>query len=167
MALVVGNQGYAQYPGFDDPGTRTASGGVGGGLVAVNPSIAGGAIPIGATAQVVVLFRNEGGQPIETGLIRLYPSSTVSTSVALNQCEERPLDSGAECAVALSVKGLQAGPWRLEMLMSHSGRARLVTAAVSGVVDTTEGGAAQLTSDVEMIPTEVDFGSLTDAQSLV
>lgn len=133
----------------------------------VTPSIDGGAIPIGATAQVVVLFRNEGGQPVETGTIRLYPSSTVSAIVSLNQCENEPLPSGAECAIALSVKGLQAGPWRVEMLMAHSGRTRLVTATVMGSVETTEGAGDKLTSDIEMIPDTVDFGSLNAAQTLI
>ncbi len=154
----------AQYPGFDDPGSAASGGGAG--LVPVEASIDGGAVPIGATAQVVVLFRNEGGQPVETGTIRLYPSSTVTSVVSLNQCKAEPLPSGAECAIALSVKGLQAGPWRVEMLMAHSGRARLVTAAVSGSVETTEGGD-KLTSDVDTIPDEVDFGSLDAAQTLI
>lgn len=156
----------AQYPGFSDPGATTSAGGSAG-LVPVNPSTDGGAIPTGATAQVVVLFRNEGGQPVETGTIRLYPSSTVSAVVSLNQCENEPLPSGAECAIALSVKGLQAGPWRVEMLMAHSGRTRLVTATVSGNVETTEGAGDRLTSDVETIPDELDFGSLDAAQTLV
>ncbi|MCB9982541.1 MAG: choice-of-anchor D domain-containing protein [Rhodospirillales bacterium] len=165
MGLAAGSA-RAQYPGFDDPGTSSSASGSAG-LVPVVSSIDGGAIPIGATAQVVVLFRNEGGQPVETGTIRLYPSSTVSTVVSLNQCENEPLPSGAECAIALSVKGLQAGPWRVEMLMAHSGRTRLVTATVSGNVETTEGAGDKLTSDVETIPDEVDFGSLDAAQTLI
>ncbi len=158
---------HAQYPGFDDPGAGLSGQGGSGGLIAVNPTIDGGAIPIGATAQVVVLFRNEGGAPVETGSIRLYPSSTVSAEVTLNQCREEPLGPGAECAVALSIKGLQSGPWRLEMLMSHSGRARLVTGAISGTVESTEGGSDRLSTDIEMIPDDLDFGSLNDAQTLV
>lgn len=151
--------------GFDDPGARGQ--GKTGGLVPVEPNVDGGAIPIGATGQVVVRFRNDGSQPVQTGLIRLYPSSTVSASVALNQCQEQALDSEAECAVALSVKGLQAGAWRLEMLMSHDGRARLVTATISGVVEAGAEGAKNLTSDIEAIPTEVDFSTLNDSQTLV
>src|SRR5690606_12763465 len=76
----------AQYPGFDDPGARTAGGATGSGIVPVTPSIDGGTIPTGATAQVVVRFRNDGAQPVETGVINLYPSSTVSGTVSLNQC---------------------------------------------------------------------------------
>ena len=157
---------FAQHSGFDDPGA-TVSGGGSSGLVPVNPTVDGGAIPTGATAQVVVLFRNEGGQPVEMGTIRLYPSSTVSGVISLNQCKDAPLPSGAECAIALSVKGLQAGPWRVEMLMAHSGRTRLVTATVSGDVETTEGAGDRLTSDVEMIPGTLDFGSLDAAQTLI
>ncbi len=166
IGLIVPFGAMAQYAGFEDPGAAVSGGGSGG-LVPVSPSVDGGAIPIGATAQVVVLFRNEGGQPVQTGTIRLYPSSTVTAEVSLNQCKDEPLPSGAECAMALSVKGLQAGPWRLEMLMAHSGRTRLVTATVSGNVETTEGSGDRLTSDVETIPDEVDFESLDAAQTLI
>lgn len=166
VAGVAVASAQAQYPGFSDPGARTSAGGIGG-LVPVEPSVDGGTIPIGATAQVVIRFRNDGGTPVRTGLIRLYPSSTVSANVALNQCEESPLPSGAECAIAFSVKGLQAGPWRLEMLMSHDGRTRLVAATMSGVVEASGDSADQLTSDVESNPKEVDFGSLTASQMLV
>lgn len=167
FALVVCLVGpaYAQYPGFSDPGSASTGGGAG--IVPSEPSVDGGAIPIGATAQVVVLFRNDGGQPVETGTIRLYPSSTVSAEVSLNQCKDEPLPSGAECAIALSVKGLQAGPWRVEMLMAHSGRTRLVTATVSGNVETTEGAGDKLSSDIEAIPDTIDFGSLDAAQTLI
>lgn len=158
---------YAQYPGFGDPGARQGGGKAGGGLVAVDGSVDGGIIPIGSTAQVVVRFRNEGSQPVQTGLIRLYPSSTISASVSLNQCEEEPLPSGAECAIALSVKGLQAGRWRVEMLMSHSGRTRLVTSTLSGSVESTGEAADKLSSDIEVIPDSLDFGSLSDSQTLV
>lgn len=158
----------AQYPGFGDPGSRQGgAAGAGDGLAPVAPTIDGGTIPIGATAQVVVRFRNDGTQPVQTGLIRLYPSSTVSGTISLDQCKEAPLESGAECAIALSVKGLQSGPWRMEMLMSHSGRTRLVSATLSGSVESGEEGADKLISDIEVIPDEVDFGALNEAQTLV
>ena len=35
--------------------------------------------------------------------------------------------SSAPPAVSISVKGLSAGAWRVEMLVRHNGRARLVT----------------------------------------
>ncbi|MCD8497637.1 MAG: choice-of-anchor D domain-containing protein [Alphaproteobacteria bacterium] len=153
---------------LSDPGSRQgATGAVGDGLIAIEPSVDGGAIPIGATAQVVVRFRNDGAQPVETGTIRLYPSSTVSATVSLDQCKEMPLTTGAECAIALSVKALQSGPWRVEMLMSHNGRTRLVTATLSGTVEAAAEGTDTLRSDVEAIPDAVDFGSLNASQTLV
>ena len=169
LSQGVASKAYAQYPGFSDPGTRTAGGGAaaGDGLVPVEPAVDGGTIPIGATAQVVVRFRNDGSQPAETGLIRLYPSSTISASVSLNQCEEEPLPTGAECAIALSVKGLQSGPWRVEMLMSHSGRTRLVSATLSGQVETSGEASDKLNSDIETIPDELDFETLSASQTLV
>ena len=170
MLFFIG-AGYAWAQGpaaFSDPGARQvgASGGADG-LVAVEPNVDGGTVPIGATAQVVVRFRNEGSQPVETGLIRLYPSSTVSATISLNQCQEAPLTAGAECAIALSVKGLQAGAWRVEMLMSHSGRTRLVSATLSGSVEATGEGSDTLTSDIEAIPNEIDFESLNASQTLI
>lgn len=152
---------------LSDPGSRQAGGAVGEGLVAVEPAVDGGAVPIGATAQVVVRFRNEGVQPVQTGKIRLYPSSTVSGTISMNQCEEAPLTTGAECAIALSVKALQAGPWRVEMLMSHNGRTRLVTATLSGTVEAAAEGTSTLRSDIEAIPEAVDFGALNASQTLV
>lgn len=164
--LFAAGSAYAQYPGFDDPGA-TGGGVVGGGITAVTATVDGGTIPIGATAQVVVRFRNDGSQPIETGVINLYPSSTVSSSVSLNQCSTEPLPAGAECAVALSVKGLQAGQWRVEMLMRHSGRTRLVTATLQGEVEASTEGSDKLSSDIEVIPDEVDFETLNESQTLV
>jgi len=169
MLFFIG-AGYAWAQGpaaFGDPGSRQTSAGGAGGLVPVEPSVDGGTVPIGATAQVVVRFRNEGSQPVETGLIRLYPSSTVTATISLNQCQEAPLTAGAECAIALSVKGLQAGAWRVEMLMSHNGRTRLVSATLSGTVEATGEGADSLTSDIEAIPNEIDFETLSSSQTLI
>ncbi len=167
VPFAIANGAAAQYPGFGDPGTAIASGTPGGGLKPVEDRIDGGKIPIGATAQVVILFRNEGGQPVKTGVIQLYPSSTVSGTVASNQCQGEELESGAECAIALSVKGLQPGPWRMEMLMAHSGRTRLVTSTISGTVETSGDATDKLTSDIETIPDELDFGDLDSSQTLV
>ncbi len=164
VICIGGNTSYAQYPGFDAPGAR---GGSGVGLVAVESNVDGGAIPIGSAAQVVVLFRNEGGQPVQTGKINLYPSSNVSGDVTLNQCGGDVLPSGAECAVAITVKGLQAGAWRLEMLMLHSGRSRLVTSTISGTIEASGDSSDHLSSDVETIPNELDFGSLSAGKVMV
>ncbi len=163
--LSMASFAHAQYPGLSDPGT--SSSGNGAGFAAVEAEVDGGVIPLGASAQVVVRFKNDGSQAIETGFIRLYPSSTVSAVVSMNQCEEAALSPGAECAVALSVKGLQSGPWRVEMLMAHSGKTRLVASTISGQVDVSGEGSDKLSTDIEAQPRTVDFGSLEDSQSLV
>ena len=157
---------FAQYPGFEAP-TKMSGGTNSGGLRPVQPVIDGGAIAIGASSQVVVLFRNDSAQAVQTGQIKLYPSSNASASVSLNQCAGDALPSGAECAVAISVKGLQPGAWRLEMLMLHSGRARLVTATLSGNVEASGDSADRLASDIETIPAEIDFGAMANSQTLV
>jgi len=164
---IPAGSAFAQYPGFGDPGARQATGGGSGGLVPVAPEVDGGVIPTGASSQVVVRFRNEGSQPVETGIIRLYPSSTVSAQTTMNQCRETPLDPGSECAIALSIKALQIGAWRVEMLMSHTGRTRLVTATLSGQVEAVGDGGTNTASDVEMIPDELDFGEVDAGQALV
>lgn len=167
IPLLAGSRDvFAQYPGFDAPGGRTSAGSAAG-LIPVNPTIDGGAVSTGGTAQVVVLFRNEGGQPVQTGKINLYPSSNVSAEVSLDQCSPQPLEPGAECALAISVKGLQAGPWRVELLMLHSGRTRLVTATLTGNVDASGDSSNRLSSDIETIPNEIDFGSLSAGQTMV
>jgi len=159
---------FAQHTAFNDPGARVSGGGVSGeGLVPVEASIDGGSIPIGGSAQVVILFRNEGAKPVQTGLIRLYPSSNVSAAISMNQCETEQLPSGAECALAMSVKALQQGSWRVEMLMSHSGRSRLVTTTVAGQVAVSEDGKNSLTTDIEAKPDKMDFGSMTSSQTMV
>lgn len=164
--FVFSGNAHAQLDGFTDPGSRI-SGGAGGDLVPVEANVNGGEITVGATAQVVVLFRNDSGRPVQTGAIQLYPSSTVSANVSLNQCSAEPLPAGASCAVALSVKGLQAGSWRIEMIMRHSGRTRLVTATLSGQVQAGEGSEDKFLSDIEAIPDELDFGSLETSQPVV
>ncbi len=154
---------------FEDPVARSASGNAtsGDGLVAVESEVDGGSVSIGATASVVVLFRNESSRPVKVERINLYPSSTVSSSITLNQCAKGELPSFAECAVVVAVKGLQEGAWRVEMLMGHSGKSRLVTATLTGNVEDNSDGEEALSSDVETIPSEVDFGSLDSSQTLV
>ena len=156
--------------GFGDPNRAAGGGGSGGAVgdfVPQLPTVVGGEVPVGGGAQVVVLFRNDSGQPISSGAIQLYPASTVSATVSLNQCVQEPLPPGAVCAVAVNVKGLQPGPWRVEMLMRHSGRSRLVTATMTGTVATGDAAADKFKSDVEAIPDELAFGSLKASQPLV
>ena len=161
---TVFNQGYAQTA-FGDP--EVASSGEGAtGLVAVEQDIKGGVIPVGSTAQVIVRFKNEGGRPIEFRDLNLYPSSTISTKTTINQCATEPLENGAECAIVLSVKGLQPGNWRVEMLVRHTGQSRLVTARIAGTVDAGD-EAANLVSDIEVLPTPVDFGTLEASRPII
>jgi hypothetical protein len=156
---------------FDDPGARPQAGVRGGGiadLVPVQNNVDAGTISVGATAQVVVLFRNDSGRALETGAINLYPSSTVSATVALNECSSEPLPPGATCAIGLSVQGLQTGRWRVEMLMRHSGQTRLVTATMQGNVElSSEADRNTFKSDIEAIPRELDFEDLKTSQPAV
>lgn len=163
---------YAAQPvhatAFNDPGARGGAANTPtGDLVPDRPTVEGGEVSIGATAQIVVLFRNDSGRPITTGPIQLYPSSTVSANVALNQCAMEPLPAGAVCAVSVQVKGLSDGNWRVEMLMRHSGRSRMVTSTISGRVSASDKERDRFISDIEAIPTELDFESITTSQSMV
>ncbi len=171
LALGLAAPARAQSA-FDDPGARATTGGKAGALadlVPTTPNIDAGNISIGATAQVVVLFRNDSGRALQAGAINLYPSSTVSASISLNECSNgEDLPAGAVCAVGLSIKGLQAGRWRVEMLMRHSGITRLTTATLQGNVEETEGSDQNVfKSDIEAIPAELDFEQLSTSQPAV
>lgn len=148
----------AQFNAFKDPtSTGNAAGGVD--FKAVNENIQAGRLDVGSTSYVVVLFRNEGGAPIKVGKVNLYPSSGVVANVALNQCEESPLTADAQCAITLAITGLQAGAWRVEMVIDHDGRTRISTAAVTGEVNASE-DEDKLKTDIETIPEIVDFGTV-------
>lgn len=166
FAVCVLGAGYARANAFDDPNKARGNAATGD-LVPTSPNVDGGTITIGATAQIVVLFRNDSGLPITTGAIQLYPGSTVSASVSLNQCAQEPLPVGGVCAVSISIKALSPGDWRVEMLMRHSGRARLSTATISGKVDQTDGQKNNFTSDIEAIPAELKMGQVTSGQPVV
>ncbi|MBI1237696.1 MAG: choice-of-anchor D domain-containing protein [Alphaproteobacteria bacterium] len=155
---------YAQSA-FEDPGVRTAGGG--GDLSAVQANIEAGDVALGSSSQIVVLFRNDDSKPLTVGEIRLYPSSNVSASIAENQCAAEPLAPEAVCAVAFSVKGLQSGKFRIEILVRHDGRARLLTASIAGNVDATGNTAGQRNSDLETAPEQLDFGSLNASRPQV
>jgi hypothetical protein len=139
------------------------------GLSAVNVETKAGDITVGSTTQVVVRFRNDSSQEVRVGNIDLYPSSTVGAEVALNECitAKDPIPVGAECAIVVSVKGLKVGNWRIEMLVRHNGKSKIVTAALIGTIDAGDDKTDVLLSDVEMIPNEIDFGSLTSSRPLV
>ena len=166
-ALFAASPAYAQSA-FEDPGAVAPDGkSAGGDLVAVESKIDGGAVALGSSSQVVLLFRNDSAKPITAGDISLYPSSNVSASVSQNQCSLTPLESGAVCAIAVTVKGLQAGRYRIEMLIKHDGRARLLTATINGDVETSADAKQEVISDVEAIPAELDFGTLDESQTMV
>ena len=122
---------------------------------------------LGSTAQVVVLFRNDDGKPLKTGAINLYPSSNIQATIGENQCAQAAISPGEVCPISLTVKGLQQGAYRIEMLMRHEGRAKLLTATIDGTVDTSGDSSADLTSDIETIPNEIDFGTLDESQDQV
>lgn len=166
MPAVAQAQDAFRDPGARDVGSRAGSVAD---LVPVQANVDAGSISIGATAQVVVLFRNDSGRALTTGAINLYPSSTVSAAVTLNECSaEETLAAGAVCAVGLSVQGLQAGRWRVEMLMRHSGTTRLVTATLQGNIETsTDTDKNTFKSDIESIPATLDFKKLTTSQPAV
>lgn len=154
---------------FEDPGaaTPTSGGKPGADFVAVVDKVDGGAIALGSSSQVVMLFRNDAIKPVVAGDISLYPSSNVSASVSQNQCSLTPLDTGTVCAVALNIKGLQAGRYRIEMLVKHDGRSRLLTATITGDVEAGADTTNQVISDLEANPTELDFGDLDESQTMV
>jgi len=163
--MLYPQQAFSQS-GFQDP--LRSSGRGGGDLVPVDANIDGGKIKLNSATQVVVLFRNDSGRPITTGAIQLYPSSSAIGSVSLNQCTAVPLPPGAVCAVAVSVKALQDGPWRMELLMRHNGRSQLVTATLLGDVEAADGqDVDKFLSDIEAIPAELDFGSLSTSQPII
>lgn len=149
---------------FGDPAEQVAEGG--GGLKAVETDIDAGSVPVGSTSQVIVRFKNESARPIEFRDINLYPSSTISSAVGVNECATEPLASGAECAIIVSIKGLQPGSWRTEMLIRHTGRSRLVTARINGSVDAGDVNVA-VSTDIEVVPSPVDFGTLEASRPII
>ncbi|MBN8520934.1 MAG: choice-of-anchor D domain-containing protein [Alphaproteobacteria bacterium] len=153
----------ARAQGFDDPG---AGGGKAGDVVAVEPKVDGGAVALGSASQVVVLFRNDDIKPLNLTEISLYPSSNVSASVGENQCALEGLAPASVCAVAINVKGLRPGKYRIEMLVKHDGRSKLLTATVTGDIESSE-GVQELISDIETIPAEIDFGTLNASSQQV
>ncbi len=167
--LSLSMAGFAQ-PSFasalDDPGSRT-SGTAAGGLTPVVAEIDAGEVTVGASAQVVMRFRNDGSKDIKISKMDLYPSSTVSASVAIDECSKSPLAPGAECAIIVNVKGLKTGNWRVETLVRHDAKSRITTAAMKGTVQSGENATDSLLSDVETIPSDIDFGTLNSGRPLV
>ena len=153
--------------GFFDPGIAVSGWGAAGVLTPVEEEFDGGEIALGSTGQVVTLFRNDGGRVIQIGDVKLYPSSTISAAVELNECKDVPLPPGAECPIVISVKGLQTGAWRVSMLVQNDGRSQITSAAVAGDVESSSTDNQNVLSDIEAIPNEIDFGSLSSSQPLI
>ncbi|HEU4839004.1 MAG TPA: choice-of-anchor D domain-containing protein [Micavibrio sp.] len=166
LAAVIFPAAAQAQSAFDDPGARTAAG-TSGDLKPVQEKVEAGGVLVGSSSQVVVLFRNDDGKPLKTGAINLYPSSNITASVGENQCAAEAIQPGEICAVSIQVKGLQAGKYRIEMLMRHEGRAKLLTATINGSVEKAGDGGTDLANDVEVIPNEIDFGSLNESRSQV
>jgi hypothetical protein len=153
---------------FEDPGARMAEGALNGsGLEPVKTEVDGGELTVGSKSQVVVLFRNTLAQTVEVGAVTLYPSSTVTANVSLNDCAKEPLSPGAECAMAVEVTALQTGSWRIEMLIRHSGRTKIVTATMRGTVSAGTDSSQQLRTDLQPIPDKIEFGTLETGKPLV
>lgn len=166
LAVAGGGSVARAQSAFDDPGNR-GGGTQGGDFVAVNNKIDAGTVVLGASGQVVVLFRNDDSKPLKTGAINLYPSSNISASIGENQCAADPIQSGEVCAISIQVKGLQKGKFRIEMLIRHDGRSKLITTTIEGSVESSGDDNQDLVSDIEAIPSEMDFGSLQESQSQV
>lgn len=152
---------------FDDPGSRSGTTTSGGDFHPVTTPITSD-VTLGASSQIVVLFQNDDNKPIKAGAINLYPSSNVSASIGENQCNIAPLQPGEICPISLQVKGLQQGNYRIEMLIRHDGKSKLVTATVSGQVASATGDSSEtVVSDIETVPDELDFGDLDESRAQV
>jgi hypothetical protein len=167
-AMMLSSGGAFAQSAFDDPGARGKGGAAAGGdFKPVAEKVDAGEVALGATAQVVVLFRNDDGKPLKTGAINLYPSSNISAAVGENQCVTAAIQPGEVCAISLSVKGLQSGNYRIEMLMRHEGRAKLLTTTINGRVAASNDQSRDLISEIEVIPNKIDFGDLDESRSQV
>lgn len=160
----------AQYNAFEDPGKASADGATAGpDLKAVSAKVDGGGVTVGSTAYVIALFENKGTAPVKTGAVKLYPSSTITADVSLNQCVKEVLPPAASCAITVAVSGLKAGAWRVEMLVEHNGRSRLATTILAGAVDAGASGdtTSQIETDVVSKPSTIDFGSFKGGLPMV
>ncbi len=170
LAVFTSSAAMAQMNAFKEPKTATnANAGISGPDISpVETEIKGGSVAIGGTIYVVALFQNKGTAPVKVTGINLYPSSTVSAQVALNQCSEGELAPEGQCAITLTVTGIQEGPWRVEILLDHNGRARLALAAITGDIQPSKQVAEQqLKPEIEAIPNAIDFGNSTGGLPLV
>lgn len=163
---LIGYHQMAYATALNDPGSRTAATGSGG-LTPTESKVEAGEVTVGSTSQVVVRFRNDSSKDVKVGKIDLYPSSTISATIGLNECGKEPLPAGAECATVIAVKGVKTGSWRVEMLVRHDGKTKIVTAAIEGTVEAGEENSDKLLSDVETIPNVLEFGTLDASRPIV
>jgi len=160
MALIfLSGPAAAQYNAFKDPTASSAASTNAPDFKAVETEIKGGKVAVGGTSFVVVLFKNEGSTLVTVGQVSLYPSSNVAAQVSLNQCADAPLAADAQCAITVSVKGMMAGSWRVDLLVNHNGRSRLATASLSGEVEASSTEKEDAKGDVEIAPASLDFGT--------
>ena len=170
MALFSAVPAEAQYTlgnPFKDPVVSNNAANSAVDFKAVTENILGGKVAVGGTAYVVVLFKNMGSSTIKTGSINLYPSSTVSAQVTLNQCADAPIASDAQCAITVAVKGLTSGAWRVEMLVDHDGRSRIAIASLSGDVEAASKTETAGKQDIEISPGNLYFGTSAGGIELV
>lgn len=168
--ILSANSAIAQNA-FNDPTLRSSSSGGGkadGTLVPAISEIATGNLQIGNSTQVVMRFKNESSDPIALRETNLYESSNVTKDIRLNQCAQEAIPSGAECAIIVTVRGQQAGDFRIEALLRHTGPSRLSTAVITGTVDAADTEAEGLiTSDISPLPNTVDFEQLTASRPII
>ncbi len=157
----------ASATALNDPGARGSAATGSGGMVPVEDDIDAGEVTVGSVSQIVVRFRNDSSKEVKVGQVNLYPSSTVSAVISLNECSKEPLLAGAECAIVVSVKGIKSGNWRVDMLVRHDGKTKIVTASLNGSVEEGEESSDKLLSDVETIPDILDFGDLNSSRPIV
>ncbi len=158
---------WAQTSGFEDPPLVGSAAG-GQDLTPTRPEMEGGVIEVGGTVEVISLFKNTSGQPINLEDLELIPSSNVSTTIGVNQCSKGPIQPGVECAITITIQGNSSGEYRVGMLLNHDARSKLSTAAITGVVGgaTSRGGDLSGTT-IESLPKEIDFGTLNSRSPLV
>ncbi len=167
VTVLISGLSYEVYAqsAFEDPNARGATG-QGGDLVAVSQDLDAGSITLGSSSQAVLLFRNDGNKPIAIQDISLYPSSNVSANIGENECSASPLPPNAVCAISMSVKGLQAGNFRIQMILRHDGRSKLITAVVKGGVERSADTTYDVINDLETIPSDIKFGTLNESRPL-
>lgn len=161
------NDAFAQTKGFEDPPLTGSSAG-GQDLTPVKAEMGGGVIEVGGTVEVISLFKNTSGQPINLKDLELIPSSNISAVIGVNQCSNGAIEPGVECAVTITIEGLSPGEYRVGMLLNHDARSKLSTAAITGVVGGAGSlGGIQAGTTIESIPNELDFGVLNSRSPLV